>query len=269
VGVSGAVAVGGAGGAVRDAVRMEVRRLTTVRSTAVLLAIALLLGPLLCLLFALLLPVRSMSGDDTATVLTVGGDVAPLSVVGALLGVLGAVTVSHDYRYGLVRSVLAAVPRRGALMAARLTVLGVLAAGTATLVSVLGAVLCALSGRRPLLDTATLRVMAFQMVVVAGWAWLGAGLGWLLRHAGGVVAVLLVLPLAVEPVLILASQFGPAAFLAPVVQWLPFASARHALGRQLATADGTVGALPAVGAFAAATALVVGLAWLRVRRADA
>jgi len=252
-----------------NAVRMEVRRLATVRSTSVLLATAVVLGALVCLAASTLLGAGAMSGDDTATVLTAGGDAAPLSVVGALLGVLGAVTVSHDYRYGLARVVLVAVPRRGVLVAARLAVLAVLAGTAATSASTVGAALCVAAGRRPLLDATTLRVLAFQVVVVAAWSWLGAALGWLLRHAAGVVAVLLVLPLVVEPVLIVASKFDGAAFLGPVVPWLPFAAARAALGRQLGSADGAVGALPALAAFGAATALLLGVAWLRVRRADA
>ena len=256
-------------GAIRDALRMETVRMFTVRSTYVLLAAAVLVGTLVSLLLALLLPAGTMGAEDTTTVLTGGADAAPLSVVGAFVGVLGAVTVSHDYRWGLVRAVLTAVPRRGALVLARLVLLGMVGAALATLVTVLAAGSCVAFGRRPDLDGTTLRVIAFQAGVAVGWAWLGAGLGWLLRHAAGAVGVLLGLPLAVEPVLTLASTLGGVASLGPVVPWLPFAAAREALGRGLMPDGDAVGALPAAGAFAGTVVIVIALAWVRVTRTDA
>jgi ABC-2 type transport system permease protein len=251
-----------------SAVRMEVVRLGTVRSTYLLLGMAVGSGSLIGLLVALLTPAGNLGGEDTATVVTAGGDVMPLSVVGVLMGVLAALTVSHDYRYGLVRAVLTAVPSRGTLLAARLVVLSALAVATAVLVSAFGATLGAVAGRRPLLDGATLRVVAFHAVVAVGWVWLGAALGWLLRHAAGVVALMLVLPLFVEPVLLLVSRFQDAGGLRPIVTWLPFTAAREALGRQLLGADGAVGALPAAIAFTGTAGLAVALAWWRLRRSD-
>ncbi|HEY6797795.1 MAG TPA: hypothetical protein VI248_24225 [Kineosporiaceae bacterium] len=250
-----------------DAVRMEAVRLRTVRSTYVLVTLATGLGALVALLLALLLRVGPMSGEDTAVVLTDGGDAAPVSLVGVTVALLGVVTVSHDYRYGLVRAVLLAQPRRVVLVAARLLVLSAVAVGVTTVATLLAAGACLASGHAPTLDGATLRVLLLHAGVVIGWAWLGAGLTWLLRHAAGVVAVLLACPLALEPALLLASRFDQAALLRPVVRWLPFSAARQALAHDLA-ADGAA-VLPSAATFAAFAVAAAGLAVLLVRHRDA
>jgi ABC-2 type transport system permease protein len=248
---------------------MEVVRISTVRSSHVLLVTAVVLGTLIVLLLGLLSPVGPMNGDNSSTALSLGGDVMPLSVVGLMIATLGVVTVSHDYRFGLVRAVLTAQPRRGALVSARLTVLAVIAAATASLDSALGGGLCVAFGRPPLLDATTVRVMLLHVGVVVAWAWLGAGLTWILRNAAGALAVLLLGPLIVEPVLWLAAQSAPLAALRAVVPWLPFSAARQSLGRNLASDGPALGALPAAVDVAVTTGLVVGIAWLIVQRRDA
>jgi ABC-2 type transport system permease protein len=190
-----------------------------------------------------------------------------------VVALLAVTTVSHDYRYRLVRAVLIAQPRRGVMIAARLVVLSVTGAGVAALTSVLAAAGCLAAGRRPLLDMTTLRVLLFHAGVVVGWAWLAAGLTWLLRHAAGVVTILLTGPLAVEPVLLIASRSDQAAFLRPLTGWLPFSAARQALGRNL-TADALPGAVPdgagrAALIFTVVVLAVAGTASLAVCRRDA
>jgi len=257
-------------GMYRDALRLEIQRLLSVRSTYVLVSLAVTTAVLLDLFIAVFSPVGTLSHDDTAAALTVGADLSPLSVVGLWVGVLAVTAVSHDYRYRLVRAVLTAVPRRGVLLAARLTVLGVVAAACASLVPLLSAAGCLALGRRPVLDTTTAHVVAAHLVVVVGWAWLGAGVGWLVRHAAGAIAVLLVVPLIVEPLLLLAIRWGPGkALLRPVVPVLPFSAAREALGQQLDPGRGSIGALLSAVVFGVEVVVVILLTWAVVRRRDA
>lgn len=256
-------------GAVHDTLRMEAVRLSTVRSTYLLVASAVLVGTLLTLLMGLFTQAGPLSGDDTCMLLTAGGDGAPVSVVGLLVGVLGVTSVTADYRYGLVRAVLVAQPRRGVVLAARLVLLAATAVLAAALVSLLAAGILIASGHRPLLDATTLRVVLTWLGVTVGWAWLGASLGWILRHAAGAVSVLLVVPLVVEPVLLLVSLARGASLLGSVVRWLPFSAARQALGRQLGS-DGTdLGWQTAASVFAGATLFMVVLALVVLRRRDA
>jgi ABC-2 type transport system permease protein len=257
--------------ALRDGVRMEVVRLATVRSTYALLGTAVGLGALIIVLLGGFSGPGALSGEATTDALAVGGSAAPLSVIGLVCGLLGVTAVSHDYRYRLVRAVLTAQPRRGTLIAARLAVLGVLAAAAAITATLIGTAGCVALGRRPLLDATTLRVVAVHVAVVVGWAWLGAALTWIVRNAIGVVALLLLGPLLIEPVLLLSTSVagdrtGP---LASVTPWLPFSAARQALGRDLASDGAVLGALPAAVDFAATVLVVVGLAWLVLRRRDA
>lgn len=261
---------GPGGGPLRDAVRMEARRLTTARVTYLLVGLALLLGSVIALLIALVAPVDTpLAPTRTSAAVTAGGDAVPLSVVGGLAALLGVVTVGHDYRYGLLRAVLTAQPRRGFVVAARLAVLAGVAAAAAAAVSVLGAAVAWLTGRAPSADPATLRVAAAHVVLAVLWAWLGAGLAWVLRSSGGALALLLLGPLLVEPVLTVIAETEGSPGARGLVRWLPFAAARQALGRPLGPGPDTIGALAGTAVFAGVTVLVLALAWLLVQRRDA
>jgi ABC-2 type transport system permease protein len=252
---------------------METRRITTVRATYVVVVAALAAGGVIALMIALLAPPdTTLAPARTSAALTAGGDSVPMSVVGALVALLGVVTVGHDYRFGLLRAVLAAQPRRGVAVAARMIVLALASALTAAGVSVIGASVCWLLGRVPAHDPTTLRVLGTHVVVSVLWAWLGAGLGWVLRSTAGAVSLLLLGPLLVEPVLSVladAGGGGGGTVGSSVLRWLPFAAGRQALGRQLWSDADTVGALAGGAVFGGATLVVVALAWLLVVRRDA
>jgi hypothetical protein len=255
--------------AVRDTVRMESRRLTTLRSSYLVAGVAVVLGAVIAMMIALLAPEdTALSPARTAAALTAGGDSLPMSVVGALTALLGVVTVGQDYRFGLLHAVLTAQPRRGVLVGARLIVLAGVAAGVALAVVLVGAAVCSVLGRAPAHDVATVRVAAAQVLLAVLWAWLGAGVTWVLRSAAGAVAVLLLGPLLVEPLLaVLGDDASPG--LRAALRWMPFAAARQALGRPFHGTADTIGALAGGLTFAGVTALVVAAAWAFVLRRDA
>jgi hypothetical protein len=256
-------------GSLRDTVRMEAVRLSTLRSTYLLVGFAVLVGGLIAVLVALVAPARPLSQAATAAALTAGGDSVPLTTIGWLLAALGMITVGHDYRYGLWRAVLTAQPLRTMVVVARLLVLAVTGSLVATLTSALGAGLCWLVGRAPTLDRVTLRVAAAHVVITVLWAWLGAGLTWVLRSTAAVVSVLLVVPLMLEPGVTLLSLAAESADLTAVARWLPFSAARQALLLRWAPDGANLGALVGGLTFALTTAVVVVLGWLLLRRRDA
>jgi ABC-2 type transport system permease protein len=124
-----------------------------------------------------------------------------------VLMILSALTVTGEYRTGMIRSTFLATPRRATVVLAKSFVVAVLC-GVVTTVMTVAAI--ALAGalvadaQRPQLELDSLAVWreigAMTLYAVLG-SVLGVGLGVLLRHTAAVVAVLVLLPLVVEPLL--------------------------------------------------------------------
>jgi ABC-2 type transport system permease protein len=255
-------------GAVRDTWRMERLRLTSVRSSYLLVAVTLLVGLLVAVPLALLNPVRPLSGGATAAALTAGAPYLPLAPIGVLLACLSVLVVAHDYRYGLVRAVFTAQPRRSVLFGTRLALLGVLAGAVAVLNTLLAAAACWGLGRVPAHDPTTLRQLGLHVLLVVGWTWLGAGLAWLMRVTTGPLVVLLAMPLLVEPVLTALAQLDQLTWLRPVVRVLPFTCARELLSAETARPADGVGVVLGGALFAAYLAVVLLVGWVALTRRD-
>lgn len=254
----------------RDTVRMEIRRMATVRTSYLITGAAVLLGGVIALLIALLAPEdTSLTPTRTTAALTAGGDTLPMSVVGGLMALLGIASVGHDYRFGLGPALFTVQPRRGVVMGARLSVLAAVAAAAALAVAVIGVAVCWVLGRPPAHDMTTMRVTAAHIVLAVLWAWLGAGLGWVLRSSAGAVSLLLLGPLVAEPLLTVLGEAEGSPGTRDALRWLPFTAARQALGRQFLGDVGTIGALAGGLVFAGVTGLLVAGAWLLVQRRDA
>ena len=88
--------------ALADAVRMEWVRVRTVRLTVVLLGLALLLPAAIAVLVGL----NSRAPLDASQVvagLTAGSGFTPLPLPAVFAGVLGVLSVGHDYEHGTGR----------------------------------------------------------------------------------------------------------------------------------------------------------------------
>jgi ABC-type transport system involved in multi-copper enzyme maturation permease subunit len=124
-----------------------------------------------------------------------------------LIGALGVLFVSGEYSTGMIRSTLAAVPRRQPVLLAKLVVFTAVV-GVAMVAASVAAFLVAqavLSGYRPtysLSDPAVLRVVVGTGVYLTLIGLLGGALGWIVRSTPGalvsVVALILVLPVLFE-----------------------------------------------------------------------
>jgi ABC-2 type transport system permease protein len=154
-----------------------------------------------------------------------------------VLMVLAAMTVTGEYRSGMIRTTFMATPNRSLVLGAK-AVVAAMFSGVYTALMVIGAVLAARMAAPPLVGVES------QLSLAAAETWrtvgaialyglltpvLGVGVGALLRHAAGAVAVLLMWPLVAEPILgnlpNIGSEVGPYlpfgnAFLFTRVQWL-------------------------------------------------
>lgn len=194
---------------------------------------------------------RSRAGlapEDTALSATLQG--YHLSELAA--GVLGVLFVSGEYATGMIRSTLAAVPKRVPVLLAKVTVLGgVLLAvmSVASLVAFLGSQ--ALLGHYhhgfSLSDPTAVRVVLGTGLYLTLIALLGSALGWITRSTpGGIsafVAVTLLLPVLFGQLL---GSWGK-----DLVQWLP-----NSAGQSFITT------LLAQHSLSAAAGLAVMLAWV-------
>jgi hypothetical protein len=142
-------------------------------------------------------------GTGTVTVTDGTFDAAGISLFGVWFGqiafaVVGVLTMTSEYATGSIRTTLAAVPRRGLLLAAKLTAVGVIVLGIGTAISVaaflMGQAVLAGQGRAVGLgDPGSARAVLSAGGFLTAMALLGVALGAILRST--LAAVLAVLAL--------------------------------------------------------------------------
>jgi ABC-2 type transport system permease protein len=139
-----------------------------------------------------------------------------------LIGVLGVLFVSAEYGTGMVRSTLAAVPRRAPVVAAKALVFGgvaLVAMTVASLTGFLGAqgVLAQYHHGVSLGDSGVLRVVLGTGAYLALIGLLGAALGWILRNTAAGISALLGLLLVVPVIL----EVLPGTLAKTIAEYLP------------------------------------------------
>ncbi|MGW6291152.1 ABC transporter permease subunit [Streptomyces sp. NPDC055058] len=204
----------------------------------------------------------SLQPDDTV----LGGSLT-LSVIGLMIaGVVGALTVCGEYSSGSIATTLAAVPRRGRVLAAK----AVLLAGVLYVVGLVSCTVAYLLGDAVLDGShaqgeplpALFGIGALFAVVGV----LGLAIGTVVRHAAGAVT-------AVVGFLLLPSLFGP--LLGDLQRWVVGATPTAALEKLTQTSDagpevvGSLGAWPSLVLVTAYTAVAAAGAALVLRRRDA
>jgi ABC-2 type transport system permease protein len=260
-----------------DALRFEGLRLSTIRSTYWSLS----LGLLLCGLVALGLGLDTRGTDvgpaEATLLLTAGGESLPFSLMGFAAALVGIFATGHEYRYGTILPTLTAMPRRSALLAAKLLV--VVAASAVAAVAVIA--VCWLVGTLtrgeplPLVQGPAPAVTAGHVVLVMLYGLLGATLGQLTRSIPAAVAIVLVTPLLIEPVIAALSGLSALSWLREVVPYLPFTAGMRLVGAGLAGASEGQSVLDPFArwegglVFAGFTALLLALAWILFERRDA
>src|SRR6516225_9232056 len=171
----------------RNVAQMEWIKLRSLRSTWWTLGVTVCGATAMAVVIGL--NTRNPEGDLTNNVL--GGIIPGL----LLTGVLGVLMMTSEYTSGMIRATLAAVPRRGRVLAAKAAVFGLvaLAAGEAAAFISFAAGGAAL--RHGIAAPALAQPGVLRAVLLAGASFtllglLGLGLGAIVRHTAAAIAVL-------------------------------------------------------------------------------
>jgi ABC-2 type transport system permease protein len=147
-----------------------------------------------------------------------------------VLMILAAMTVTGEYRSGMIRTTFMATPNRTLVLVAKATVAALFSAVYAAVMTIVAVVVAhvmtpPLAGSQlSFINPDTWRLIGAITLYAALTAVLGVGVAALLRHSAGAVAVLLLWPLLVEPILgnlpSIGSEVGPFLPFANVLRFL-------------------------------------------------
>ncbi|MCP9272024.1 ABC transporter permease [Mycolicibacterium arenosum] len=143
-----------------------------------------------------------------------------------ILMILSAMVVTGEYRTGMMRTTFAATPNRTMVLAVKAVVAAALSSVYSAALVLAAVVMARLTSeplqttRLSLTDSGVWRVAGAVALYAALAAVLGVSVGALLRHTAGAVALLLLWPLVVEPVVGNLPNFGT-----EVGPFLPFVNA--------------------------------------------
>lgn len=185
-----------------DALRYEWVRLVTIRSTYWLVGVALVFQLIMSMLIAWRLPESGpLSGGDQpfSWLVTIGASlgIAPLFIA-YVIGLLGVFSMGHEYRHGMIRATLTALPSRPAVFAAKVVTTAV-TAGAAALVCVGIAVLSSwVFGVGMPSAGGFWQVTVGTTLYTALFALAGLAIAALTRHQTAAVALLMLVPSVVE-----------------------------------------------------------------------
>lgn len=194
----------------RGALHYEWNRITSVRSTYWLSAIAMGLSALI----ALSISVGFSSNDLTNTsegvsnflqastlVVTAGGSIFVVPVLSApFCGVIGAMVFGHEYRYGTIKQTLTAVPDRVHVFLAKLIVLVGWLLGLMIAIVVVNSALGWLLLDNFSLGSQMFRPVADFILYNVAFGISGFALAAILRNLAGALVAVLVYPFVVEPI---------------------------------------------------------------------
>lgn len=197
----------------------------------------------------------------------VGAGVGGFGVM--VLMILAALTVTSEYRFGVIRTTFQAIPNRNLVLVVKALLIGVFGLVLSFVLGVAALFIAkALAGEeagallgfdvdgtwRVIYGTA---ILAFLQIVIA------VGVGALVRQSAGAIAILLLWPLVIENLFGLFGSVGRA-----IQPFLPWLNAQHFLGP-----DGGVdfhwGPIGSLIYFIAFTAVVFGLALFVTNHRDA
>ena len=219
----------------RQAVASEWTKFATLRST---LGLTALLGLGLPVFAVVVAATGSLQPDDTI----LGASVLGGAVVAQLLaGVLGVVLITAEFRTGMIRSTLAACPRRLVVLAAKSTVAAVVVFA-ATLVSAVAAFGVGLG----MLDRGVYATgdawpaLVGVALAVSSMGVLGVAIGTVVRHSAGAVTV-------VVAVVLLPGMLAP--LLGDAQRWVGGASLSGIMQKLTQSSDATHQSVGALGAW--------------------
>jgi ABC-2 type transport system permease protein len=217
-----------------DALRFELVRMRTLRSTWWMIAAALFLEVVVAVLVGYF-GRHDIADQSTITAqstilaaLTGGSGYAPLPLMGIFAGIIGALTFGHEYFRKTITSTLASVPRRSILVAAKTLVLVVTAILLALAGVALGwAAMSIASGHLIKLTGDMTPVLAGFVIQVVLMALLSLALCLLTRSLPLTMALIFVWPLIIENVFQLLFLIPALRDNNELLNYLPFAAGRR------------------------------------------
>ncbi len=189
----------------RAALAYEWMRLRTIRSTYWLIGLCWGFQLLWTMVIAWRLPSSGplSGGEDTiASMLTLGASsgIAPL-LMAYVVGIVGVFSMGHEYRHGMIRATLTAVPSRTAVFSAKVITIGIVAAGVAV-GSILIGLLSAVTFGVDLPDGSAIGKLTLGVVLfVVLFTWTGFAYAALIRNQTAAVAMLMLIPSVVESII--------------------------------------------------------------------
>ncbi len=205
-------------------------KITSTRSPWWCAALVLALGLGIAVLMAVLSHnTEATQGADafTLTATTATGGVSGFGVM--VVMIMAALTVTTEYRFGVIRTTFQAVPNRSLVIAVKAAVVAVVAAVVVAIAS-FGAFFLAkgIAGSGPAiqmeLDGDTWRVLYGLVLYAALAAVLAVAVGALLRQTAAAIALLVLWPLIIEQLFLLFGDIGK-----DIYAFLPFANINHFL----------------------------------------
>jgi ABC-2 type transport system permease protein len=208
------------------ALRSELTKILSVRSTYWTL-IALVVASIGWAALVCAGTSHQVSGDFNATQASLAGQVALGDLI---IVVLGALVITSEYSTGMIRTSLAAMPRRGVLYAAKALVFAAVTLTVSLVTSfadffVGQAILSGKHLNTTLGQPGVLRAVLLTAAVVTVFGLFAYGTGALIRHSAGAITTMLGLIL----VLPLLAQALPQSWYESIQRWLPGGSALSAI----------------------------------------
>lgn len=198
--------------------------------------------------------------------------VMPIQFTMLLAGILGAISVTGEYSTGMIRSTLAATPRRGAVLAAKAVVVALFMFVSSLLIfsAAALAVSAVVAAREQSIDwsepSASFLPIIVSSLAMSVFALIGVAFGFVLRSGAGAIAatvgLLFVLPIVANFFMLAGESW---AWVMDAANYLPVAAAQSAILTDGAALETPVAYLT-LGAWVAAGMLG---AWAVLRTRDA
>jgi len=209
---------------VTSALKYEVARLRTLRSTWWLLGISLVLSAAIAVTLAFVAQDNDLGVAGQVSALTTGsGFTFPMPAI--MAGLVGVFSFGHEYRYGTIRAALSAVPSRTSLLVAKVVVTAAWAAVMAALDLGVAYLAVRLVPDQDLFEEGfpwdpVGRVMLGFVLLLMLWSLCGLALAGILRNLPAAMVVLLVFPLIGE--VILSTILGLVSAFDGIAWWMKF-----------------------------------------------
>jgi ABC-2 type transport system permease protein len=219
------------------ALRYEVLRIRSIRSSFWLTGLALVLSAILSLVLVLVVnstvPSDMTRPEVTTWVITSGASAVGMPILAAVLfAVMGALTMGHEYRYGTNKATLTALPDRIAVIAAKGVVLATWVVTSCLLILAVNLAIAGLWLDDFDLGSAAFRPMVNFVGYCVGFAWAGLSLATIFRNQTGAIVTVLVWPLVIEVIVLTvlrALRLGQDVEFGEVYNLLPASAGRRSM----------------------------------------